>query len=417
MNPQQAPLPVWTLLAAERSLGALPYAGARRLVTRLREEAAHGADALVRMQDREGYFYLACMTPYKGTGRVICSHNYWTHQNGADYRCGWRSGGGLAIAALARAGQASVAGDFSAVQYREAARRGFAHLEAHGLEYLVDRKENMLDDYCALLAAVELHAAGPEAGYLQAARRRADSLLGRLMDDAHGNGWWRADDAGARPFYHASDAGLPAMALARYLEIEPDSARRAAVVAGLVRAARHLLAITGEVSNPFHYPRQLVSSPDRPGFRRRFFIPHVNETGYWWQGENARLGSIACQCLVTARLVESSEPELAGELAVFAQAQLDWVLGLNPYDTCMLYGRGRNNVEFFEDLRNAPGGIVNGITGGMTDEEDIDFFPPAHATDLMNTWRWGEEWLPHAAWCFLAVAQMADWYQEEPLVG
>ena len=47
------------------------------------------------------------------------------------------------------------------------------------------------------------------------------------------------------------------------------------------------------------------------------------------------------------------------------------------YDSSMLHGTGRNNPEyiFFVSYQytKAPNGIVNGITGGGTDEHDIDY--------------------------------------------
>ena len=52
---------------------------------------------------------------------------------------------------------------------------------------------------------------------------------------------------------------------------------------------------------------------------------------------------------------------------------------------------------------NAPGGIANGITSGFRDEQDIDFLPEEAAHDPSQRWRWSEQWIPHAAWFFLAA--------------
>ncbi|WP_431242320.1 hypothetical protein ACQ9BO_20960 [Flavobacterium sp. P21] len=51
------------------------------------------------------------------------------------------------------------------------------------------------------------------------------------------------------------------------------------------------LSVTNNTSNPFGYARQsfLFNGQVKDGF----FIPHENETGWWWQGENARLASLA----------------------------------------------------------------------------------------------------------------------------
>ena len=55
-----------------------------------------------------------------------------------------------------------------------------------------------------------------------------------------------------------------------------------------------------QAPNPFGYARQYVKDPG--GKRAAFFMPHRNETGYWWQGENARLASLAAAALLGSRL-------------------------------------------------------------------------------------------------------------------
>src|SRR5690606_21353038 len=121
-----------------------------------------------------------------------------------------------------------------------------------------------------------------------------------------------------------------------------------------------------------------------------FFLPHDNETGYWWQGENARLASLATAaglyCRIAGSLVGSG---LRRDLLAFAYDQLDWILGKNPFDACMLHGFGRNNVEYMTQWPNCPGGICNGITSGYDDEQDVDF---ARTEGLVgdHSWRWRE---------------------------
>ena len=47
-------------------------------------------------------------------------------------------------------------GDFTSAQYLAAAERAFAHLQVYNTKYDDDGKENIIDDYCALMAATEL---------------------------------------------------------------------------------------------------------------------------------------------------------------------------------------------------------------------------------------------------------------------
>jgi hypothetical protein len=136
----------------------------------------------------------------------------------------------MAIAALARAAREPIGGDLDTSQYAEAARRGYLHLREHNLAYLDDGVENIIDDYCALLAAVELtRTLGAE--WLAEARDRAGRLCARQRAHPELGHHWAANDDGSRPYYHAAEAGLPVLAL---LEYSPSSRIRPARAAQTV---------------------------------------------------------------------------------------------------------------------------------------------------------------------------------------
>jgi hypothetical protein len=406
LNPQHSPLAVWAFLAAARLLEENERSE-EQMRRELLEEALYGAEFLQRMQDPAGYFYIGVFDrwTHEPGERAISTFRGQQGQRGDDYQAAYRQGGGLAIAALARASTVVAAGA-GRDAFLQAAARGFTHLEAHNREYLDDRRENIIDDYCALLAAVELSAASGQRRHLRAARRRARSLAGRLGRDGSQTGYWRADRRGERPFFHAAEAGLPVIALLRYAEVEPERERAEAALRAARRSLGFELAITGEVANPFGYARQYVKPTDGPK-RAAFFFPHRNESGYWWQGENARLASLAAAANLARRCL-AWEPELDARLERYATDQLNWILGCNPFDVCMLHGFGRDNPEYEERYPNAFGGICNGITGGFTDEEDIDFLPSPYAERGEHRWRWSEQWIPHAAWYLLAVCSMPE---------
>jgi hypothetical protein len=195
------------------------------------------------------------------------------------------------------------------------------------------------------------------------------------------------------------------VALLHYAEIADDKMRQD-VVAAVKRAMSFELAVTAEVANPFGYARQLVQNKEGAK-RTSFFFPHDTETAPWWQGENARLGSLATAARLAARHAKDDAP-LRAKLQAYAWNQLDWILGENPFDACMLHGSGRNNPHymFFDsyEYTNAPGGICNGITSGFKNEDDIDFNLSHKVTGADHDWRWGEQWLPHASWFLLAIA-------------
>ncbi len=64
------------------------------------------------------------------------------------------------------------------------------------------------------------------------------------------------------------------------------------------------------------------------------------------------------------------------------------------------------NISFFNtyEYTNAPGGICNGITGGLYNENDIDLNRGYNETGKDNDWRWAEQWLPHTAWYLIAIS-------------
>ena len=195
------------------------------------------------------------------------------------------------------------------------------------------------------------------------------------------------------------------MSLLYYYDIA-DEETKERLRASIKKSLSFEIGITGEVNNPFGYSRQFVQN--REGARNtRFFFPHDTETAPWWQGENARLSSMAAAARLASRLFVEDDI-FSAKLSTFARDQLNWILGLNPFDICMLHGSGRNNPEymFFESYQytNSPGGICNGITAGLNDEEDIDFHLTYRETGADHDWRWPEQWLPHAAWYLVAVS-------------
>lgn len=422
-NPQQIPLAVYGLLKSYEQTKLRGNPNFARYQPHLLAEAMFGADYLVRMRVPGGSFYRSVSTggvdqtpqgrkiagemkrfgieaaPGQGAKDMVESAN-----SDLEYEVSYRSGGGIAVAALAMASTYPVSGEFSSAAYLKAAEDAFDYLEKDSFKLINDGKENIVDDYCALAAATELYRATKNDKYKLAADRRAKSLMSRQISAGGYKNYWRADDR-ERPFFHASDGGFPVVSLLYYSEIA-DAATKQQVLDVVKKSLEFELALTAEVTNPFGYSREYVQ--DKTGARHSsFFFPHNSDAAPWWQGENARLASVA----TAARLAERAFPSDAAfraQLGAFATNQLNWILGENPFDSCMLNGVGRNNPPYMYfdswEFTNTPGGISNGITSGFKDESDIDYLIPYRVTGADNDWRWGEQWLPHSSWYLLAVA-------------
>ena len=441
LNPQQIPLTVWSLAFASERIPKL--LGSTSTKAKTADEAAYGADFLVRMLAEEGFFY---MTVFDNWGspmgkREICAFSGSDGIKSADYQTAFREGGGMAIAGLASAARLQLKGDFTSEQYLAAAEKAYRHLSEKqsiggNCTYCDDHKENIIDDYTALLAATELYAATKDSVYLKDARKRAIHLEGRLSED----GYFWSDDAKTRPFWHASDAGLPLIALIRYAEIEATTEESVdEVVDGspvwvcplcmgcscnnqLLDGARQtiekhskwLISVTNKVDNPFGYARQTYKTQDK--IKDGFFIPHDNESNYWWQGEDARIASLAAASMFAARALNES---VADSVQKYATDQLDWILGKNPYATCMMYGKGTKNPKKYDGQSDydatLEGGIANGITGKNQDGSGIAWTDDGVAAvgfdsmkESWQVWRWDEQWLPHSTWYLMALVERYD---------
>jgi type 1 glutamine amidotransferase len=403
MSPQQTPMVDWSMVnTVETASKILKETGSTEALTK---EALYGADYIMRSLSPEGYFYMTVFTYFNKDPKArrvvgLLADSKTT----TDYQCAWREGGGMAIASLARISQWKKDGDFTSQQYLAGAERAFDHLLINSTKYADDGKDNVIDDYCALMAASELWSATDKPLYRDEARKRAKNLAGRMTE----GGYFLANDAD-RPFWHAADAGLPIIALARYLDKEYDVKYRDIALVTIRKALDYNLKITSEVPNPFGYPRQ--SFLYRGKVQNGFFIPHENESGWWWQGEDARLGSLAAAAIVGGRLVYPGNAAYGvnQQLADYASQLVVWVLGCNPYNICMMYGYGHNNVPYMASMfghGSGRGGISNGITGkaGNGDGSGIDF----KMEDNGNEWRWSEQWIPHTGWFLQAVAAMSS---------
>jgi hypothetical protein len=420
-NPQQVPLAAWSLLKSYEALEARNDDNFSEYERRLLDEGLYGADYLVRIKRPGGSFFESITAPGKeklAKDRAIGNPNWRTQIKlsasdsteriaAADgphaFESSFRAGGGMAIAALSLASTMPADGEFPRSEYLQTAEDAFKFLDAHNRELLNDGVENILDDYCALMAATELYAASHDETYRAAADRRAAHLMARLTANGSWRDYWRADE-GTRPFFHPSDAGLPVISLLEYLKIAP-TAVQPKILDAVERSLRFELAVTSEVSNPFGYARQLVRSDGK--MRTAFFFPHDTEAAPWWQGENARLASLAAAARMAAPLF-ADKPEFQSQLRTYAWNQLHWILGRNPYDATMLMGSGHGYAPymFFRSYKytGAPGGIMNGITASLDNEDGIAFNLGYAVTGKDEDWRWTEQWLPHAAWYLYAVS-------------
>lgn len=391
---------VWVLFKAYDQLTARRDANFTQLRTWLLDEAMFGADYLVRIHPSKGSFYNGVSQP--GPPKDPKLRTLDTTQVVYGDNSGYAGGmdAGYAIAGLALAATYDVSGEFTTADYISAAEEAYDYLEG------VPLADEVTAECDALTAAAELFRATGKTRYRVKAASMTEKLIGRLAKWKSYQGYW-SQDANGRPYCDGTDGGRPVVALLSYLDIAP-SAERQKILDAVRTSLTYELAITEEVRNPFGYARQLVE--DAKGNRRSgYFLPHDihgRSKDMWWQGENARLGSMATAARFAAPYFAAS-PDFAKKLRAYAANQLNWILGTNPFAACMLAGSGLNTPQYdwlgsWQFLPYA-GGICNGITGANDDGSGIAWNQGYAVTGKDDDWRWQEQWLPHASWFLYAV--------------
>ncbi len=354
---------------------------------RLPHRALWGADFLVRMCDPAGMFYMTVFDRWSGdtAQREICSystqkghkHDSWEATARA---AAWPSPPSLALPGSSR----------TAVHRRAISRYRRTRLRpSRGAQPQVSRQRRR--EHRRLLRAARRHRAqplDPQARYLVKAGERAPAcstaspaatamMAGGAPITAPGRSSMPPTKACRSPPWSItspSPRGRPVSRLRRPGQGRPPPRRHS-------RGSRELRlsAPAGEA----HRWRHRHSSSTRTAMTAAI-------------GGRARTLASAASPTPCAAPCRTSMPKPPRLARVQSQRALGWILGLNPYHASMLQGFGRNWAIYGPaKFPNADGGICNGITSSLADETDIGF---CETEDPFQSWRWSEQWLPHAAW-------------------
>jgi hypothetical protein len=282
--------------------------------------------------------------------------------------------------AMASAAMAALARTSGQAKYREAAEdlwRGAEAAQAGASPHM-------------LLADLELHQLTGDNRYREGAVRRADSLLKLQTAD----GLWQPD---------IGEYGIRPAALALYARAYPKSALSKSILAALRRWLETSLRIA---DNPF----QLT-----PYSKGVFFRPYADQKT-WYVGQNTQYLSQAWALYLVGDLLRDPRARQ------MADRQLDWILGANPLNLCMMEGKGSYNLPLYhhrytgnsrrklpgipgQERGAIPGAIPNGVCRpeGHLDKPFVFFgtittLPPA-PPPIGTT----EPWLPHNSYYLLAI--------------
>ncbi|MGI9072297.1 MAG: glycoside hydrolase family 9 protein [Bryobacteraceae bacterium] len=268
-----------------------------------------------------------------------------------------------------------------------------------------DRSASALIMAWWVLASLELWAATRGDEYRAAATHGGSGLLDLQNTTVSGNqrqirGFWHASRTDRMPFCNALFSALPGIALAQLVRQLPDSphARRWRDALQM-HLDEYVLALTkrstyGIVPYGIFYktPTPETYRPLAGDLTYRYFMPTRKES--WWLGVNSHLECYAVLLASAAHIFGRRD------YRDLAYRQLEWVMGANPFSSCLMTGEGmRNPFPHSRYVGLIPGGIMNGIAGNANDEPILDL------SNQMD-WRTAEYWSPQNAYYEWAVSAL-----------
>jgi hypothetical protein len=126
---------------------------------------------------------------------------------------------------------------------------------------------------------------------------------------------------------------------------------------------------------------------------RYFMQPELS----WWVGINANIASAGVGLMKAANILKDEK------LRAVAQKQLDWIIGVNPFNSSTLVNVGYNHPKHFPgssfrpQTPVLPGAVLNGLGGDKTDLPVIG----------TGNWQISEYWTPMVAYTLWLMAEIS----------
>ena len=268
-----------------------------------------------------------------------------------------------------------------------------------------DRSPSTLIVAWWVMASLELWRATGREEYRSAALHGGAELQALQNTSFAGNqkkirGFWETSKSDRAPYCQAVYSALPGIALAQLLTQWPDGPDAVAWRDSLqMHVDEYLLPLAARSSYQivpygtfYNSPTPEVYRPFSGSLTYRYFMPTRKE--YWWLGINSHL-----ECYAVF-LAEAGRTLNRRDCRDLAYRQLEWVMGGNPFSSCLMTGEGiRNPFPHSRYVGPIPGGIMNGIAGNADDEPILDL---ANRLD----WRTTEYWSPQNAYYEWAVSTL-----------
>jgi hypothetical protein len=255
----------------------------------------------------------------------------------------------------------------------------------------------------AVAACTEMYRTFREPRFAELAADFGRQVMARQVTDSPDaqtrvRGFFRTSEKDDRPlkdFYHGPWGLLGLCSLAETFPDHSDAPRWRAAIR--MYCGEYLVPMARR--NGFGIVPYGMYTGESPGGRR------VGRYGYrwfmecdpqYWVGINANVASAGVGLARASRLLK--EPAWTA----LAQRQLDWILGVNPFDASTMEDVGRNQPkqfrtdEFNPVTPQIPGAVMNGIGGTVDDRPNL----------LPGQWQTCEYWTPMTCYTMWLMAEL-----------
>jgi len=266
-----------------------------------------------------------------------------------------------------------------------------------------DRNRNPGTIGAAIQASLELYKTTKQSRYKDYAIAQA-AKLAKLQapanEDGFGGFFFNSPNK-QEPYKNISRGCLEFISLCDLVQTFPAHKDVAHWKVMISNYAYHYFRFMSDKNSFGIVPFGLYTGEDPGGSRKqgqywyRYFMqPELS----WWVGINANITSAGVGLVKAARIL--NDPVLSG----LGQRQLDWVLGVNPFNSSTMVGVGHNHPEHFPGSSYLPrtpvipGAVLNGLGGDHADQPVMGD----------GDWQISEYWTPMVAYTLWLMAEISN---------
>jgi len=254
----------------------------------------------------------------------------------------------------------------------------------------------------SMMASLELYKITHKESFRTFAAEQARELKKHQAAEGNGNisGFYFNSLTDREPYKNIWNGCEELFALCDMVQMFPADKEAAAWKETISNYTRNYLLTIARKNSFGIVPFGLFTKEDPGGNKRagdywyRYFMPPEAE---WWVGINANLASSGIGLLKASVVLHDPK------LKAYAQKQLDWIIGINPFNSSTIEGVGYNHPKhfpgstFYPQTPVLPGAVLNGLGGDHNDQPSIG----------NGDWQISEYWTPMVSYTLWLMAELS----------